>query len=109
VTREPALLVLVTVPLWVVVAGTCLQLLRRTDIGRWRKLLWLLAIVGLPPLGTAVYLVARPVSLVPDTREQAGGPGAELTELVDRLAAGELDRPAFEEAVGRLLSPVAGG
>ncbi|MFO7547756.1 MAG: hypothetical protein R6X29_02620 [Acidimicrobiia bacterium] len=106
--KEWAILVLVTIPLWVVVTGSAIQLLRRTDIGGWRKLLWLLAIVGLPAIGTAVYLVVRPVPLVQDTREQHGGPGAELTDLIDRLAAGDLGRPAFEEGVGRLLSAALG-
>lgn len=103
--REWAWLLLVTVPLWVVVAATALHLLRRPDIGPGRKAVWLAVIVALPALGSAVYLVARPVPLAVDAVAAAPGPGADLARLVDRLDAGDIGRAEFEAALEETVDP----
>lgn len=107
-TRDWAWLLLVTVPLWVVVAATAFHLLRRPDISVARKAGWLAVIAGLPALGSAIYLVARPIPLAVDAVEAAPGPGADLARLVDRLDAGEIDRSAFERALEEVVDPTLG-
>lgn len=101
-----AWLIVVAVPLAVVIGSTVLHVLRRSDIGSTRKVLWLGLIVLAPALGALVYLVARPLPLVDMPQPETGGPDRELADLVVRYEAGDLDRPAFQREARKILVPV---
>lgn len=105
---DRAWLILVTIPVWIVIGSTVLHLVRRTDIGTPRKLLWLGLVLLAPVVGTVVYLVVRPLPLVDVPEPGSGGPGRQLADAVVRHDRGELDRPSFEGELRRLLAPVVG-
>ncbi len=73
------------IPLAIIWMFAIVDLFGRADLGGLSKVLWLLAIVFLPILGTLIYYVSRPVLPSDRYRDVAGdGQRAELYSLQER-------------------------
>ena len=69
----------VFIPLLMIWLFAIVDLFGRADIGGFGKVLWLLAILFLPILGTLVYYASRPVSpsYVREPRSTSGSTGGQ--------------------------------
>jgi hypothetical protein len=95
-------LVVVAIPLFVLWAGALLEVLRRNDLRTRSRVAWLAAIVVLPLLGLAAYLVARPPRALPTSGTGGGDVRAlELVVLAERRQRGEITDAEFAARLSR--------
>lgn len=103
-------LIIFCVPLIILFAYAAWDVVRRSDIGLWLKLLWLVGFCVLPVVGPLVYLAIRPPGTTAQERALAeSGPGrtSELEALADLHDRGKLTDEEFERAKGQYVGPAA--
>lgn len=84
---------LVLAPVWVMGALAAVDVIRRQDLGRARKVAWLAGLVAVSPL-TLVYLLARPVGDVGTPASARLDPGDPRVRFTAALEAGDADAAA---------------
>lgn len=95
-------LVVVAIPLIVLWVGALLEVLRRDDLRARSRVAWLAAIVVVPLLSLAAYVVARPPRAL--RTSGAGGDDARALELVvlaERRQRGEITDAEFAAQLSR--------
>jgi len=84
-------LLVVGAPLLALWAYALSEVIRRTDLTGARKLAWLLALILVPVLGLAVYVVARPTRALYTEQPTTGFSAAEhIVRTAERRQRGEL-------------------
>ena len=101
------LLIVAVIPLYTAVALSIYEVAQRRDLAHGRKVVWIVVLLFLPPIGLALYVVARPPRHRAAVADSA--PGAEraeqIVDLVERHSLGDLDDASYESA----LAALAGG
>ena len=98
-------LILVTIPAVVVWALLIVDVLSRSQMGRGRRLAWVVAITVFFPLGL-LWLLVRPSSggtAARLRRPDPDDPGLQLVELIDAHERGEVDDSTFATRVNQLM------
>lgn len=89
--NEWLLLVVVTLPLAAVWIGCLIEIVRRRDLLRWPRIAWFAALVVVPLVALAVYVVLRPSRPVESLRRGSSIEWAEaVVALAERRARGDL-------------------
>ena len=77
----------IIIPLFLIWVFALLDVFSRDDLGGGGKVLWIVAIIFLPFIGTIVYLIVRPASRIPTPVATASGrPPATAVDQLSTLA-----------------------
>lgn len=98
-------LVLVTIPAFVVWAVLVVDVLSRGQMGRGRRLAWVVAMTVFFPLGL-LWLLVRPSTgpaVARLSRPDPNDPGRRLLELVEAHDRGEVDDTTFATQLDQLM------
>jgi hypothetical protein len=73
----------IVIPLFLIWLFALLDVFSRDDLGGGGKVLWILAILFLPFIGTIVYLIVRPAGRIatPASTSAGGSPGTAVDQL----------------------------
>jgi hypothetical protein len=98
----------VVVPLFFIWGFAIVDLFGRSDLGGLGKVLWLLAIIFFPLLGTLAYYLFRPAIIVPITPEdqavRAGYVAEKLSQLTALHEKGVISDDEFNKQRSRVLA-----
>jgi len=123
-TGEVLILLLTAIPLFILWVGALSEVVWRRRMGLARRVGWIVALLVVPVVGLAVYVVVRPSrteSLVAlrwpssgsshGSTRSAGGTerAAALVLVAERNARGELTDDAYDEAVAAALAAATPG
>jgi hypothetical protein len=100
----PILPFVVAVPAYLLIGMSIFEIVRRSDLGGSRKLLWVLAVVVLPVVGTFIYLLARPFVDPTHVTQRGNQRTHAIVSLVDRHEAGSLADDSFAEPKRGILA-----
>jgi hypothetical protein len=102
------LIALVVIPVTILWLGCVFDIFRRHDLGAASTVLWLLAILVVPFLGSLIYLLARPPRITAFAEStQAGSTVTEQLSDLDRLhSTGAIDDREFQVAKAAALANV---
>ncbi len=93
-------LVVVALPLLAMWIAALVETVRRHDLTGGRKVAWIGALLLLPVVGLAVYLVARPPRTARASRGRAGQARAEsVVVLAERRQRGEIDEETYRTEI----------
>ena len=109
IENEGLVAFVVSIPAFLLVAFTVVDIFRRPDLAPLRKAIWLVVVVLLPGVGTLFYLVARPFR---DPAANAATVDEEVGALVEALVQherGELEGEAFAAKKRAILGDATGG
>lgn len=95
-------LVVVAIPLLVMWAGALIEVLRRDDLRTRGRVGWIIAILVVPLIGLAAYVVARPTRALPTSGTGGGDTAARgLVVLAERRQRGEITDAEFATELAR--------
>ncbi len=100
---------LVSIPAFILIAFTIVDIARRRDLTGARKLGWLAASILLPGVGTFLYLVARPFADPGRDLGEGNDRIAHIVRSIERRERGELDDAELAATKERLLAAMAAG
>lgn len=94
-------LLLVGLPIVVAVVLAVVEVIGRPDLGAGRTAIWVVALIVLPVVAVATYVIVRPVrGPRNDSQDGAVSPTSErLVEAAERRQRGELDDDGFRAVV----------
>ena len=96
---EIALLpIVISIPAFVVIAYTIIDVLRRSDLAPVRKAMWIALAVLLPVVGSFLYLFSRPFTDPGHTTVRGNERTTALIDLLVRRHDGEIDDAHFDAA-----------
>lgn len=101
------ILLILAVPLLVLWVWAIVDAIRRTDLPVIRRVLWAIALVAIPAIGLAVYLVVRPprdrrVSLMGVSDEAGATAAAALVEAAEANRRGEMSDDDYRGVVAEI-------
>lgn len=97
--------VVVTVPFMALELAALVEVARRHDLAAGRKVAWLAAILVIPIIGLATYLVVRPSRPVASSRVGAGTERAEaVVALAERRQRGAISDDGYLTAMRELTT-----
>lgn len=104
---ELAVFILVSIPAFVIIGFSIVDVVRRPDLKLWQKGGWLAVVVLLPAVGTVIYLVARPARGPHPRRGSVRS--SELIEAIRRHDRGLMSDADYAVAKQRLVTELAAG
>lgn len=104
-TTDWVVLVVITLPFVVVWAGTIIEVVRRPDVRGIRLASWLTALLLVPIVAVAAYVVVRTPR--PKEIEPAAEPptrAEQFVELAEQRQVGELDDDTYRSEAAELIA-----
>ncbi len=103
--NEPWVLVLVVLPFLALLARTVVEITKRSDLSKPRRIGWITLAVVVPVVGVTVYVVVRPPKGPGAGHEHvAAGRAEAIVLLAEQRQRGEIGDEAFRSEVSSIAS-----